>query len=107
MLRAIFRAISLVCLAIALVAGVLDITRSIADSHLVLTPLYADWSRFSQDSLVGLKTVIEQNLFPFVWDPVFATILKSPTWSIFGILSILFAVAARRRRRPWQENFLA
>ena len=105
MFRAILRAISLVCLAIALVAGVLDVTRSIADSRLVLTPLYVDWGRFNPDSLLNLRTTIEQSVHPLVWDPVLVTVLKSPTWTIFGLLSILFGIMARRRRRPWQENF--
>lgn len=105
MFRAILRAISLVCLAVALVAGVLDVTRSIADSSLVLTPLYVDWGRFNPESLVGLRTMVEQSLHPFLWDPVLVTVFKSPTWIIFGFLSILFGLLARRRRRPWQENF--
>ncbi|MCB1462775.1 MAG: hypothetical protein KDJ90_10215 [Nitratireductor sp.] len=107
MLRAIFRAISLVCLATALVAGVLDITRSIADSRIVLTPLHVDWARFGESSLASLKAIVEQSLHPLVWDPALVTLLKSPTWAIFGILSVLFGLLARRRRRPWQENFLA
>ena len=107
MLKAIFRAISLVCLAAALVAGVLDVTRSIADSRIVFTPLYIDWARFSKDTLESLKITVEQSAHPFLWDPVLVTLFKSPTWAIFAILSILFGLLARRRRRPWQENFLA
>ena len=106
MLRVIFRAISLTCLAVALVAGVLDLTRSIADSSLVMTPLYSDWGRFSPDSLAWLKTATEQSLSALVWDPVLVTLLKAPTWAVFAVLSLLFGLLVRRRRRRWQENFM-
>ncbi|MEZ5872755.1 MAG: hypothetical protein R3D32_13125 [Nitratireductor sp.] len=105
MLKALFRVISLACLAIALVSGVLDLARSIADSALVLTPLHMDWQRFNPSSLELVRQFITQNLYPFFWDPVFVTLLKSPTWALFAILAILFSIGARNRRRRWQESF--
>lgn len=105
MLRAIFQAFSYVCLAAALVAGVLDLTRSIADSGIVLTPLYTDWARFSAGTLDATRRMIEQYVHAVAWDPVFVTLLKAPSWAVFAILGVLFGMAARRRRRRWQENF--
>ena len=105
MLKAIFRAVSLVCLAVALVAAVLDLTRSIADSSLVLTPFYVDWARFSPASLDLTRRFLEQYAHPFAWDPVFVTLLTAPTWVIFAVFAVLFGMAARRRPRRWQENF--
>jgi len=105
MLKGIFRIVSLVCLAVALVAGVLDLTRSIADSGLVLTPLHVDWARFSAGSLDATRSLIEQYLHPYLWDPVFTTLLRAPTWAVFALLSLVFGLAARRNRRRWQENF--
>jgi MYXO-CTERM domain-containing protein len=105
MLRAIFRILSLVCLAVALVAGVLDITRSIADSQIRMMPLHLDWVRFSPDSLEGLHGLVTAYLGEFFWNPIFLTLLKTPTWIVFFLLSLLFALAARRRRHRWQENF--
>ncbi|MEC9343887.1 MAG: hypothetical protein VYD64_08575, partial [Pseudomonadota bacterium] len=107
MLRAILRTISLVCLAIALVAGVLDVARSIADSSVVMRPLFDDWYVISQGSLAWLKLTTEKSLHPVVWDPVLMTLLKSPTWAVFAVLSLLFGLLTRRRRRRWQENFTA
>ena len=105
MLKAIFRAVSLVCLAVALVSAVLDVTRSIADSAVVMTPLHVDWARFSPGSLDLMRTFLEQYVHAYAWDPIFVTLLTAPTWLIFVLFSILFGVAARRRPRRWQENF--
>lgn len=105
MLRAIFAFVSLVCLALALVAGVLDATRSIADSTLVLTPLHDDWMRFSPNSLAVVKSALSDFVHPFLWDPVFVTLIKAPTWAAFAVLWILFATGARRQKARWQENF--
>lgn len=105
MLRAIFKAVSLACLAVALVSGVLDVTRSIADQQLVLTPLISDWIRFSPDTLATTRDFIVEHLHPWLWTPAMETLLRAPTWSVFAVLSILFGMGARSRRRRWQENF--
>ena len=105
MLRAIFKAVSLVCLAAALVSGVLDLTRSIADQQLVMTPLVADWIRFSPETLATTRDAIVTHLHPWLWTPAMETLLRAPTWSVFAVLAVLFGMGARNRRRSWQENF--
>ncbi|MFZ1816000.1 MAG: hypothetical protein WBO55_14190 [Rhizobiaceae bacterium] len=105
MLRALFRIVSLLCLALALVSGVLDLVRSIADSAMTFTPLHADWSRFSPDTLVTVQRLIVDNLPEFFWNPVFTTLLAAPSWAVFAVLAILFGMGARNRRRRWQESF--
>ena len=105
MLKAMFRAVSLVCLAVALVAAVLDVTRSIADTSVVFTPLYVDWARFSPGTLDTTRNFLERYIHAYAWDPAFVTLLRAPTWAVFVVLAILFAMAARRRSRRWQENF--
>ena len=105
MLGALFRLVGMVCFAIALVAGVLDLARSIADQALVLTPLHADWLRYSPYSLELVRNFIAGQLHPWLWSPVGEKLLSAPTWSIFGIISMVFAMTARRRKHRWQENF--
>ncbi len=105
MLRAFSRLLSLTCLAIALVAAVLDMTRSIANSHVVFTPLSLDWLHISEKSLTSVREFMTANLPNFLWDPIFTTILTAPTWAAFGIAAVVFALLARQRRRRWQENF--
>lgn len=104
MLNAIFRMASFLCLAVALVAGVLDVTRSIADKGIVLTPLMADWVHFSPQSLETVRVTLTK-VHPWLWSPGFETIVSAPSWAVFAVLSLIFATAVRRRRRRWQENF--
>ncbi len=104
MLNAIFRISSFLCLAAALVAGVLDMTRSIADKTLVMTPLETDWQHFSPDSLETVREALTQ-IHPWFWSPGFATLLSAPSWTVFALISFIFAMAVRGRRRRWQENF--
>ncbi len=104
MLNAIFRISSFLCLAVALVAGVLDLTRSIADKTVVVTRLQSDWQHFSPDSLESVQEALTQ-IHPWLWSPGFVTLLSAPSWAVFALLSFIFAMAVRRRRRRWQENF--
>jgi hypothetical protein len=104
MLSAIFRITSFLCLAVALVAGVLDLTRSIADKAVVMTPLKADWLHFSASSLDSVRETLTR-FHPWLWSPGFESLLAVPTWAVFAGLSFIFATAVRRRRRRWQENF--
>jgi len=105
MLKAFSRLLSLTSLATALVAAVLDMTRSIANSRIVFTPLSIDWTHVSDTSLSSVRDFMLANLPGFVWDPIFTAILNAPTWSVFGILALIFGILARQRRRRWQENF--
>jgi hypothetical protein len=104
MLSAIFRLSSFICLAVALVAGVLDLTRSIADRAMVITPLAADWARFSPDSLARVEDMLTK-VHPWLWSPGFETLAAAPSWAVFAALSLIFAAAVRTRKRRWQENF--
>ena len=105
MIRALFRMLSLICTAAAMVAGVLDATRSIANSQIVLTPLYDDWVRLNLSSLESFRDFLSERLHPLAWDPVMLAILKLPTWAVFAALAVLFAVVTARRRKRWQESF--
>lgn len=105
MLKAAFRAISLFCLAVALVAGVLDITRTIANSEAILTPLGNDWADYGPASLAAVKRMFEASLPGFLWDPAALAVLRAPTWAVFAALTLLFAWLAKPARRRWQDNF--
>jgi hypothetical protein len=88
MLSAIFRISSFICLAVALVAGVLDLTRSIADRALVMTPLAADWMRFSPQSLDSVQEALTK-VHPWLWSPGFETLASAPLAGKFRRLSRL------------------
>jgi len=105
MLRGLFRIAGLLTLAAALVAGVLDLTRSIADQAPVLTSFMADWQRLSPGTLEASQRAVSDFLHPWFWSPVATGVLSLPTWALLGALALVFGALSSRRRRRWQESY--
>jgi hypothetical protein len=100
MLRFLFRFLSTVSLAIAVVMAVLDATRSIAASALVMTPLGSSWLTVSPETMAAAQKFTETTLHPLLWDPVAVGILQLPGFVVFGVLAlILYAIGYRQERR--------
>ena len=87
----------MVVLALALVLAVLDITRSITASAIVLTPLADAWVNISPATLLSAKEMIETSLHPVLWDPVIMFILKLPSWLVFWFVAMVFLSLGQRR----------
>ncbi|MEL7428607.1 MAG: hypothetical protein AAFN43_01285 [Pseudomonadota bacterium] len=105
MLRLITKMIGIVLLVFAVIAAVLDLTRSIANSAMTITALGQDWADFNRESLLLLQPAVERYLHPFFWDPVIQNILLMPSWLVFFVLALIFLWMGRKRRRNWQERF--
>lgn len=100
MLRFIFRFLGLWFLAGAFVALVIDGTRSIAASRLVLTPVGEAWVAVHPGSLALLHAATEHNLSPWVWDKVLVNVLFSPLWLLLGAFGVALLMMGRARMRP-------
>lgn len=94
MIRFIFRFIGLWLVAGAFVALVIDGTRTIAASRLVITPFRDTWMALHPTSLEALQ----KNVSGAFWDPVAVNLLAAPFWAVVGVLGILFLVIGRPRR---------
>lgn len=105
MFKFIFRTLALLSLGIAAVTAILDITRSIADSTIVMTALGQDWFTYSRATLGLLQAGIQRNVHPFIWDPGIQSILVLPTWLVFGVLALLFGIIGRRKKQNWQDQY--
>jgi len=100
MLRFLFRFLAMVSLAVAVVMAVLDATRTVAASALVMTPLGQSWLAVSPETLAATQRFIEATLHPLLWDPVVVNILKVPGFAVFGALAlILYMIGYRPERR--------
>lgn len=97
MLKALLRLLSMVLLAIAVIMAVLDATRSIAAGNWVMTPLATSWAAFSPESLSSFQALITSSLPGMAWDPVMLTLLGLPGFAVFACLSLLAALAGRRK----------
>ena len=86
-------------LLLAMVAAVVDATKSLAGGGAwVVTPMAEQWQALNADSLAATKAWVSTNLGPFVWDPVMTTILHAPTWVVFGILGVLLYWLGQKRK---------
>ena len=100
MFRFLFRLMATFSLAVATILAVLDVTRTIAASRLVLTPLGDSWRSVSPSTLEQVQTFIVENAHPLVWNPVMVFILDLPGFVVFGVLAfLLYAIGHRPERR--------
>ena len=95
------RVLGLFALAIALATAVMDITRSIGASEMVITPLGAAWVSLSITSIQAAQGAIQGYIHPLLWDPVIQWILLWPTWLVFAIVAFLLLWLGKPRRRKF------
>jgi hypothetical protein len=103
-MRLLLRLIGFVFLAIAIVAIVIDGTRTIAGSALVTTPLGQTWFQIHGPSLNITQAAVERHLNPYLWDPVITSVLFTPTFVVAGVLALFFLILGRPKRRPFDAN---
>ena len=103
MIGLLARFVGLWLIAGAMVALVVDATKSIASSALTVTPLGLAWASISPASLMSVQRFVQQQIEAYVghwlWDPLIQWVLLLPTWAILGALGFLLTWAARPRSR--------
>jgi hypothetical protein len=100
MIRFLLRLLAIFSLAIAVVLGVLDATRTVAASQLVTTPLGESWQGGMPASFDATQAFVRGKLGASAWDAIAATLLQAPGFAIFLVLALLFYALGRRRARP-------
>jgi hypothetical protein len=95
MIRFVFRFLATISLALAVILAVLDATRSVAMSRLVLTPLGESWKTFSPSTLDSVRTTMESRL-PLLWDTVALWLLSAPGSIVFAVLALLLYAIGNR-----------
>ena len=99
MLRFLFRLAAMVALSIAVIMAVLDATRSVAASALVMTPLNSSWLAVSPDTRSAFETFVRAKAGPMLWDGGIAWVLAQPGFAVFAVFALLlYAIGYRRRR---------
>ena len=101
MFHFLFKILGLFVLALAVVLAVLDITRSITASDVVLTPLASSWAAVSPQSLLSSRELVQEWVHPYLWDPVLTFILKLPSWLVFCLLAMIFLKLGQRKENPY------
>jgi hypothetical protein len=95
----LLRAFGVWLLLLAMVAAVIDATKSLAGGGTwVVTPMGEQWKALNAQSLDAAKVWVEANAGTYLWDPVITTILHAPTWVVFGILGVLLYWLGQKRK---------
>jgi len=98
MIRFLLRFIGLICLAAGFILLIYDGTKSIAGNKLFLTSVRTLWELFNAASLAKLEPMIRPYAGGLLWDPVMVAILAAPSWSVLGVLGILFLLLGRKKK---------
>ena len=91
------RILGLLFLATGFVSLVVDGVASIASASLVMTPLGQAWFNVHPASLNLVQAVIERYTFPFLWDPLFVSVLFLPGWIVFAVIGAALYYLGHRR----------
>ena len=98
MIRFLFRLLASAALAVAVVMAVVDATRSVAASTLVMTPLGEAWQASWPQMLAGVRSFLETSN-PLLWDPVATAVLAAPGFAVFLVDALLLYMIGHRPRR--------
>jgi hypothetical protein len=99
-MRMLLRIMGVWLLLLAMVAAVIDATKSLAGGGAwAVTPMGQQWQALSPETLRDAKAAVESSVSPVVWDPVMTTILDAPTWVVFGILGVLLYWLGQKRKQ--------
>ncbi|HUU66790.1 MAG TPA: hypothetical protein VMW57_05835 [Methyloceanibacter sp.] len=95
----ILRILGVWLLLLAMVAAVVDATKSLAGGGAwVVTPMGEQWRQLAPDTLNVSRAWIETTVGKWLWDPVIVAILSAPTWVVFGILGVLLYWLGQKRK---------
>jgi hypothetical protein len=99
MFRLLFRLAAMVSLSIAVIMAVLDATRTVAASQLVMTPLKTSWNAVSPETMSAAEMFVREKLTPLLWDMGANWLLGLPGFAVFaGLALVLYAIGYRRER---------
>ncbi|GAA4126926.1 hypothetical protein ACFFTN_02895 [Aminobacter aganoensis] len=98
MIRFVFRLAAAIALSVAVIMAVLDATRTVAVSRLVMTPLDTSWQTASPSTLAATETFVRDKTGPVLWDAAIVPVLNLPGFAVFAVLAfLLYAIGHRRR----------
>lgn len=99
MIRFLFRVMASFCFATAIMFTVMDATRSIGASQLVLTPLADSWDLILDGTREQASQWLAAKVHPMASDPVLSTFVSWPTFAVFAGFALLFYLIGRRPDR--------
>ncbi len=97
-MRLLLRLLGTWLLGIALILLIIDGTRSLAASGMVITPLGETWNQLHAASLAETQNFLSSRFFGPILEPVVNGLLGIAGWIVFAVPGGLFAWMGRTRR---------
>lgn len=92
------RAVGVILLLFAMVALVVDGTKSLgAGGDIVVTPLVEQWRELAPETYDASKNWVDTTVGEGFWEAAALPILGLPAWAIFGGLGVLFFWLGQKR----------
>ncbi len=96
-LRFLLRFFSLVCLAVATIAGTIDSIQSVAASAVVMTSLSDAWKGVSLSTFEKFQSAIAPDDRSQLYAPVLQWVLSQPAFAVVLAVALLLWMIAYRR----------
>ena len=90
------RFLGYVALAVAMVIGVLDGSRSIADGTVQASSLGMNLDWLAPKALPSLSAAVSRLVHPLAWDPLLRGLLLTPAVPALFVLGLVLLLVARR-----------
>jgi len=97
-MRFLFRLAATIALAVAVIMAVVDATRTVAASQLVMTPLATSWTSTSPRTLESFRHLIQTKAGPTAWDWFVTIVLNQPGFIVFGVLALVLYLVGHKRQ---------
>ncbi len=98
MFRFCIRVLGFLLLAAGFAALVIDGTRSIAASNLVMARFGELCAWLLPKAFPLLQPAVERNIHPLLWDPVLRGFFLTPAWIVLSALGLMLILIVKRRR---------
>ena len=83
----------------AVIALVIDATKSLATNQLVITSLGQQWFELHKASMEAAQRSIITNIHPLFWDPFLSALLLWPSWALSALVGVILLWLGRKRTR--------
>ena len=97
-MRLFFRIVGTWLVGMALILVIIDGTRSLAASTLVIASLGETWTTLHADSLEAVRQFLASRFFGPLLEGVVNVLLGLPAWVVLGVPGIFIAWLGRTRR---------
>jgi hypothetical protein len=97
-MRLLLRIVGTWLVAVALILGVVDGTKSLAANSFIFTSFAEAWTWLNVESLAATRSFLESRLFGPLLETLSDAVFAAPAWLVIAIPGLLLAWLGRSRR---------